>query len=102
MLIPLAPGQVPVQIPVWADAGAYKEPAAYGSASLILTGGNGAVLKVTLYRHDGTTQAGNITLANGRPYDVIPVTGWSNVAVAEVQRLDTKAAVPASATFRNW
>ena len=102
MLVLLTPGQVPVQIPVWADAGAYKEPSAYGSCSLILAGGNGAVVKTTLYHHDGTVQSGSVTLANGKPYDVIPASGWSAVAVAEVQRLDTKTAVPASATFRNW
>jgi GH25 family lysozyme M1 (1,4-beta-N-acetylmuramidase) len=103
MLITLAPGDVPVTLPVWASAGSYKEPAAYGNCSLVLTGGAGAVVKVTCYGASGIApEIFTVTLAGGWPHPVIPARAWSALTVIEVQRLDTKKSVPASATFRTW
>lgn len=101
MLIVLRPGDVPVTLPVWADAGAYKEPSAFGNASLVLTGGAGAVIKATLYGPKAP-EVFTVPLQDGATHAVVPAAGWGAVSVVEVQRLDTKAAVPASACFRNW
>jgi hypothetical protein len=101
MLITLNPGDVPVMIPVWANAAAYKEPAAYGNCSLVLAGAAGAVLQVTLYGPK-TPQVVTAALQPGTPRTVVPVPDWSAMSVIELKRLDTKKGVPASATFRTW
>jgi GH25 family lysozyme M1 (1,4-beta-N-acetylmuramidase) len=104
MLITLAPGQVPVTFPVWADAASYKEPAAYSSCSLIVTGGTGAVVKVTAYPTSGALAAESATfqVATGQPHVFVPREPWSHYGVIAVQRLDSKPSVPASATYRTW
>ena len=104
MLITLAPGQVPVTFPVWAGASAYHEPAAYSSCSLIVTGGTGAVVKVTAYPVSGALAAEsvNFQVQTGQPHVFVPVEPWSHYGVIAVQRLDSKASVPASVTYRTW
>jgi hypothetical protein len=104
MLITLNPGDAPVTFPVWANSAAYEEPAVpYANASLILTGGAGAVLKITFfYGGAASSQAVTHTLAAGAAFAAVPSQGWHKVSVVEVQRLDTKKGVPASATFRTW
>lgn len=104
MLITLAPGQVPVTFPVWADAASYKEPAAYSSCSLIVTGETGAVVKVTAWPTSGALPAESATVAvkTGQPYVFVPKSPWSHYGVIAVQRLDAKSSVPASAAYRTW
>jgi hypothetical protein len=102
MLITLAPGQVPVTFPVWAGAGSYHEPAAYGNCSLVLTGDAGAVVKVTAYPGNGAAVVKTITLATGKPYVVVLPGNWSDYASITLQRLDSKTSVPASAAYRTW
>lgn len=102
MLITLAPGQVPVTFPVWADAGAWKEPAAYSRCSLILTGATGAVVKVTAYPNSGAPVVKTISVATGKPYAVVLPGVWSDYASIMLQRLDSKTSVPASAAYRTW
>lgn len=100
-IIPVAPGDPAVSFPVWADAGAYKEAPAYSRCSLVLAGASGAVVKVTL--HDGPhPSAFNVPLVTGQAHPVVPPRGWSSVGVVEIQRLDTKQGVGATATFRTW
>lgn len=101
MLITLNPGDVPVTFPVWANAAGYKEPAAYSDCSLAFTGGSGAVLKATLY---GPARPLVVTAAlkDGEPWWVYPRPDWSAYTTIELQRLDTRKGVPASATFRTW
>jgi GH25 family lysozyme M1 (1,4-beta-N-acetylmuramidase) len=102
MLITLAPGQVPVTFPVWADAGSYKEPAAYSSCSLVLAGYTGAVVKVTAYPGKGAAVTRTVSLKTGSPYAVVLPGDWSDYAMVALQRLDSKTSVPASATYRTW
>lgn len=102
MLIAMNPGDTPVTFPVWADAGAYKEPAAYKNVSLIATGGAGAVIRVTLYEGSGASAALNHTMSAGHIWAVVPPKPWSSYQVVEVQRTDTKKGTPATAMFRTW
>lgn len=102
MLIQVFPGNPPVSFPVWADAKAYGEPGAYGHCSLRVTGGNGAVVKVTLYSYSGPPEVFTHTTAEGKVHTIVPKVGWGHLSVVEVQRLDTKHAVGASAVFRTW
>ncbi|MCW2929870.1 MAG: glycoside hydrolase family 25 [Actinomycetia bacterium] len=102
MLIPLHPGDAPVTLPVWTSAAAWKEQEPYASASLVLTGGNGAVVKVTAYAPGLIDESVTVPLATGTAHPVVLASPWSRLAVVQVQRLDTKAAVPATAAFRNW
>ena len=101
MLITLNPGDAPVTIPVWADAAAYKETAAYSRCSLIFTGAAGAVMKATLYG-PAAPEIFTASLQPGKPWTVVPKAAWSAITTIEVQRLDTRKGVPASAAFRTW
>jgi GH25 family lysozyme M1 (1,4-beta-N-acetylmuramidase) len=101
MLVELTPGQPPVSIPVWAGAYASHEESAYHNCSLVFAGGTGAVVKATVY--GGTKpEIFTSTLADGRTFLVLPKIGWHLCSVVEVQRLDTRTSVGASATFRTW
>jgi lysozyme len=105
MLITLATSQVPVTFPVWADAASYHEEPAYGSCSLVVTGGDGSVVKVTAYPASGPLVAAdsvNIAVQTGKAHVYVPPKPWSAYSVIAVQRLDSKAAVPASVAFRTW
>lgn len=103
MLLTLRPGDVPVSIPVWADAGIYHEPGAYNNVSLILTGGSGAVVKATFYpKAAGAPEIQTHPMATGSPVALVPQAGFGAVAEVDLQRLDTKTAVGANAAFRTW
>lgn len=102
MLLTLRPGDAPETLPVWADSGVYHEPAAYNYCSLILTAtGPGAAVKITLYGAHGI-EVFTPVLTPGKPYVVIPKFGWGDIQQAQLQRLDTKTGVGASAAFRTW
>lgn len=101
MLITFAPGDSPVTLPVWANAGGYHETPDYSRCSLIFTGGTGAVMKATLYGPK-TPQIVTASLTAGKAWTVFPMSTWSEYSVIELQRLDTRKGVPASATFRTW
>lgn len=102
MLIQVIPGEPPVSFPVWANAKAYGEPGAYGNCSLRLTGGSGAVVKATLFPPSGAPEVFTRTMHEGSAQTIVPAHGWDHVEAVEVQRLDTKKAVGASAVFRTW
>lgn len=102
MLITLAPGQVPVLFPVWADAAAWHESAAYSNCSLVLAGMTGAVVKVTAYPGKGAPAVSTVSLMTGVPHPVALPSPWSDYAEIALQRLDSKPSVPASAAYRTW
>lgn len=102
MLIELSPGQPPASFPVWAHAIASHEPVPYQYCSLVLTGGAGAVVKVTIWPPTGKPEIYTPLMAEGKAFVVAPKSGWHSSAVVELQRLDTKGAVGASAVFRTW
>lgn len=102
MLMELHPGQPPVSFPVWPHAVAAHEPVPYQYCSLVLTGGPGAVVKVTIFGGDAKPEIYTPVMAEGRAFPVVPKSGWHAASVVEVQRLDTKQAVGASAVFRTW
>lgn len=103
MLIQLQPTEPPVSFPVWASAAAYRESAAYKNCSLILAGESGAVVKVTLYAYnDAAPQVVTAALVPGVPYVIVPKSGWGAVPQVDLQRLDTKSSLGASAVFRTW
>ena len=102
MLVDLHPGSVPVTFPVWADASAWKETPAYSRCSLVLAGRTGAIVKVTAYPGAGTPEQVICQLASGVPRPFVPSRPWTDYSVIEVQRIDTKASLPASAAFRTW
>lgn len=102
MIILLPPGQPPVSFPVWAHAAATHEPAAYSNCSLVLAGGPGAVVRVLVYSGAGSPESFTKTLEPGQAQVIVPKNGWHKAGVVEVQRLDTKQAVGATAVFRTW
>jgi GH25 family lysozyme M1 (1,4-beta-N-acetylmuramidase) len=102
MLIPLAPGAVPVSVPIWADAASYKEPQDAGNVSLVVAGDTGAVIQVALYHAGGTTENFTSTPVTGQDYPVVPKDGWATVRVARLRRLDGKQALGASAVLSRW
>ena len=99
MLINLVPGAAAISFPVWADAGA----PGYRNCSLVLTGDKGAVAKVTLYSSGpAAPDVRTVPLEPGEPVVIAPQQDWSALAEVELQRLDTKSALGASAVFRTW
>lgn len=102
MLFELLAGQAPPSFPVWPHARLAHEPVPYQYCSLVLTGGSGAVVKVTVYGGAPQPEVLTFTMADGVDVPVIPKVGWPNATVIGLQRLDTKSAVSASAVFRTW
>ena len=103
MLISLVPGAAPISFPVWAGAGSYGEQAAYRNCSLVLTGDKGAVAKVTLYSSGSAApDVRTVPLEPGEPVVITPKQNWPDLAEVELQRLDTKSVLGASAVFRTW
>lgn len=96
VLIEIKPGDVPVHCPVWAGSGAIHAPAAFSHASITLTGGDGAVIKLTKWSGGKAT----VTAHPMRRGQLVVLDG--DCDIFEVERADKVGSAGACARLVNW
>ena len=100
-LVYLEPGAPKVSFPVHAQEPA-GEPKPWTYFSLVFAGDSGAVVQAVLHHNDGTSTPVTVPLFTGKAAKVSSPKGWGDVAVVTLHRLDSKAALGATARFITW